>query len=351
MKKILLVSHETKLNGAPRSLVSIAEILKSDFQLIFLLPSEDGELLEILEKHGFNYYIIKEIGYLYNRCCISLILLNIKITHAIFRLIKTQKINIIHLNTSASRFALVSALFAKIKIIWFVREYYHKPLIQLFHSVLIRFGANRIVVNSNYLKTRIAIKRTNVIYNSVMLPQSEPSSPKDSRSLLFMGRVTKDKGVDDLIEAFHLIHDHNIHLDIIGYCPDLKYYEQKLQDLNLIGCVHIHGFVEDIHNYLMKSRVVVLPSHRESFGRVLLEAFAYRRPIIATRVGGIPEIVDSTCGILIQPGDKNGLANAIRKLLDSDELTHQLGLAGYLKLTAKFSWTEYCRKVLKVHKY
>jgi glycosyltransferase involved in cell wall biosynthesis len=131
----------------------------------------------------------------------------------------------------------------------------------------------------------------------------------------------------------------------------LKYYEQKLQDLNLIGCVHIHGFVEDIHNYLMKSRVVVLPSHRESFGRVLLEAFAYRRPIIATRVGGIPEIVDSTCGILIQPGDKNGLANAIRKLLDSDELTHQLGLAGYLKLTAKFSWTEYCRKVLKVHKY
>ena len=108
-------------------------------------------------------------------------------------------------------------------------------------------------------------------------------------------------------------------------------------ELEIQNHVHFVGYRSDIESVMARSDIVLLPSYTEGLPRSLMEAMALARPVLSTRVGGIPELVrDGIDGILVEPGDVEALARALYTL--SDPLTRQqMGQAGQQRVRENFS--------------
>jgi len=132
------------------------------------------------------------------------------------------------------------------------------------------------------------------------------------------------------------------------------YLENRLRDLvNRLGLtesVLFTGFQSDIPEIIASFDIAVLPSFFEGMGRVLLEAMAMERPVVASRVGGIPELVkDGINGFLTTPGDAKGLAESIKKLLNDKKLAISMGKEGRKRVTDKFSAETMVKSINKVY--
>jgi glycosyltransferase involved in cell wall biosynthesis len=98
---------------------------------------------------------------------------------------------------------------------------------------------------------------------------------------------------------------------------------------NANGKVKFLGWREDVDEIMPLFDMLVLPSLNEGMGRVLVEAMAAGKPVVASRVGGIPDLVrDGETGYLVPPADEKGLADGIKKLLDDPDKAKQMGLRG-----------------------
>jgi glycosyltransferase involved in cell wall biosynthesis len=123
-----------------------------------------------------------------------------------------------------------------------------------------------------------------------------------------------------------------------GVSPDFCHSMQKLAgELEIANRVHFCGYRSDIESVMARSDIVLLPSYTEGLPRSLMEAMAVARPVVATRVGGIPELVrDRVDGILIDPGDVQALAHALR-VLNDPSTRRQMGQAGQRRVRDLFS--------------
>jgi glycosyltransferase involved in cell wall biosynthesis len=145
--------------------------------------------------------------------------------------------------------------------------------------------------------------------------------PRETNQLITVTRLIPIKGIAHLITALRLVN--NVKLLIIGDGPERENLERLVQELGLNDDVVFLGWID--HNnlfweYLQRSTIFVLPSLSEGCPRVLIEAMACGLPIVATRVGGIPEIIDNDVnGILVPPSDENALAEAIKKILEDTD--------------------------------
>jgi len=161
--------------------------------------------------------------------------------------------------------------------------------------------------------------------------------------LLFVGGLLKAKGVLDLIDAFTQLYNHyrNLRLVFVGDGSARGELRRRISELHIEDKVHIVGEKphEEIPCWLSASDIFVLPSHREGLPNVVLEAMSCRRPVIATRVGGIPEAVeDGVNGILVDKGDVVSLAKTIA-YLTKDELTRRImGRKGRQIVSERFTW-------------
>ena len=109
------------------------------------------------------------------------------------------------------------------------------------------------------------------------------------------------------------------------------------------------GFVDNVGDHLAASDVFILPSNKEGLGSILLDAMEQRLPVIASRVGGIPDIVhDGENGILIDPGQPEQLKAGILRLRDAPELRREFGERGYL-VAKDFSATVMTQKYLRLY--
>ena len=349
MKKVLLISNETSLNGAPRSLFEIAKGCKHRFNFTFLLPDDRGDLLDKLNEEKLSYIVFKNIKKLYTKNFIKRIVINIILFFEITRFLKKEQFDIIHLNTSAVRFAVFPVLFSKSKVICHIREYYKNYLKTIIIKLLYSLVADKIVVNSLYLKKKFS-RNAIVVYNGIEVNKIKNIPIPEEKRILFVGRITKEKGVDDLINAISNIEIFdNLILDLVGYCDDLLHYKNLIEIKHLKNNVILHGFKKNVDSYLDNATMLILPSHRESFGKVILESFAHSRPVIATNIGGIPEIVDEKCGILIPCGDINSLTKAIVTLINNKEMASEMGNQGLNKVIKKFAMRNYVEKINQIY--
>ncbi len=150
--------------------------------------------------------------------------------------------------------------------------------------------------------------------------------------ILFVGLDWKRKGGPDLVEAFKLIlQNHpNAHLTIVGANPDLQ-----IQNCDVIGPIA----ADQLDGYYQKASVFCLPTYVEPFGIVFIEAMTARLPIVATRVGAIPDFIQhGHNGWLVEPGDVQGLAEALSKLLDDSELSRLFGERNHQLTRERYSW-------------
>src|SRR5262249_3014847 len=132
-----------------------------------------------------------------------------------------------------------------------------------------------------------------------------------------------------------------------GYRAQL---EQRVGELGLGERVTFLGHCRNVPELLRELDVVVCCSHVEPLGLCLLEAMACERPVVATRVGGIPEVVDDgKTGILVSPQSPEQLANAVQRLMDDPRLRQRMGLAGRERVIRLFDHKAYLNNILSVY--
>lgn len=167
-----------------------------------------------------------------------------------------------------------------------------------------------------------------------------PSTPSSHVRLLFVGRIAAVKGLPVLIEALpELTKRHpGLSLTVIGDGPDRGKIEARVKELGLTDAVVFAGYRSqaEVADALTETDIFVLPSFAEGVPVVLMEAMAARVPVVATRIAGIPELVEDDCGTLVAPGDVVALSDAIGKLASDAELRCRLGEAGRTKVVADF---------------
>jgi glycosyltransferase involved in cell wall biosynthesis len=154
----------------------------------------------------------------------------------------------------------------------------------------------------------------------------------DDTVLLTIAALHPRKGIKYLIRAMRKIVEqkNSTKLVIIGEGPEKKELEKLTEKLQLQKHVRFLGRQENIPKILKSSDIFVLPSVKEAFGLVLLEAMAAQLPVVAARVGGIPEIVeDRKSGILVPPQDEDALAKHILMLINNRPLREKLAFLGH----------------------
>ena len=168
----------------------------------------------------------------------------------------------------------------------------------------------------------------------------------------YLGRLSQEKGVNYLIDAVSEIRDSGVQvkLVIVGDGPERDSLEHKVKNNGLENLVVFAGFQEDIKIWLQIFDVFVLPSLTEGTPMALLEAMAMRVPVIATAVGGVPQVVnDQKNGLTVPPGDHQAISNALNMLKNDSELYGIFAKAGVNTIKAKFSIDKWCRKIEKLY--
>jgi len=159
--------------------------------------------------------------------------------------------------------------------------------------------------------------------------------------IIFVGRVTRDKGVVELMTAFRMLREHydNIHLVLVGPLEPERdpLPSETLDALSTDAQVHTVGFVSQPEQYLAIADIFCLPSYREGFGSVVIEAGAMNLPTAATHVTGVVDaVVDGETGILVPPKDVAALTWALRTMVESPELRCRMGQAARLHVVKHF---------------
>jgi glycosyltransferase involved in cell wall biosynthesis len=171
-----------------------------------------------------------------------------------------------------------------------------------------------------------------VAHNGVSRPEFEPVTPvADATDLLFLGELREwIKGVDTLIDAIGLLHRKGraVTATIVGDGPDRAVLEAQVERLGLGQAISLPG-PRPARHALARGRVMVMCSRAESLPYVVLETAAAGKPLIATRVGGVPEIFGPFADRLVPPANPDALATAIEGSLDRPE--EAADLAGKLR--------------------
>jgi len=177
-----------------------------------------------------------------------------------------------------------------------------------------------------------------IIPNGLKPTDFTPAKPRpDATDLLFVGELRSIKGVDFLLKALaELKFDHPVTATIVGSGPDAEPLKKLASTLGLDDLVTFAGALP-VREAFGLGRIMVVPSLAESFPYVVLEAAAAGLPLIATNVGGIPEIVADTDTVLIEPGNAAGLASALRATLGDAEAARGRAKRLRAKIESRFT--------------
>jgi glycosyltransferase involved in cell wall biosynthesis len=174
-------------------------------------------------------------------------------------------------------------------------------------------------------------------------PVSRDAPPR----FLFLGRLVQKKGVFWLLRAFAEVNEPAI-LDVAGEGPERERAETLARELGIRDRVTFHGWVpsDDVPALMQDARAVIFPSvWHEPAGLVSLEAAAYGRSLIASRVGGIPEYAHEDHALLVTPHDTDDLARAITKLILDPDRADQLGKAGYRRARNQHAMSRFIERL------
>lgn len=191
-------------------------------------------------------------------------------------------------------------------------------------------------------KTKLNPSRVKVIWPGIDLDRF--ASESVSRSIKLNGhppiigtiaRLSHEKGIDILIKSFQQVHREYPHamLHIVGTGSEAGFLQRLAEDMGLKKQIVWHGYQRDVRPLLRSFDCYVQPSRNESFGITILEAMASRVPVIASRVGGVSEIIkDGSSGLLVPPENDVALSRAILRVLKNPTEMKSLTLSAYAEL-------------------
>lgn len=292
-------------------------------------------------------------------------LIYIKYVGLLKKIIKQFNPDIVHAHY-ASSYGLLGALsgFHPYIISVWGTDILSFPKLSYLHQKIIEHNLNKadlIMATSRYLanETRVYCSTEIVITNfGVDVDIFKPNKNKrifksDEIVVGTIKTLEKNYGVDILLCAFaKVIKKHpiiNLRLLIVGGGSEFNFLKKLASQLNIVDRTIFTGKVNymDINNYHNSLTISVIPSLRESFGVSAVESSACEVPVIASKVGGLPEIIeDGVTGLLVPPGDENKLMDAIEKLILSPQKRLELGKNGRKRVLKEFNWEKNLNNIL-----
>lgn len=380
MKNILFIHQSAELYGSDKTLlVLVKDFKESSINPIVILP-ETGPLHAALTEFGIEVWTMPVVKISRKMFSLkNLILLPFQIISSLYKLNKIAKsVDLIYSNTLA---VLLGFLFAKFKgknHIWHIHEIIENPplVTKIFRTLISSKTNTAIIFNSEatkkYWEEQLNKKTINsfCVWNGLDKPAIDimPAEVKQIRSQDFdakendivfglVGRINRLKGHHLLLEAFeNLLENHkNIKLIFVGSPPPNQdeYLTNLVDTINtkgLTGKVKILPFQKNIWEIWQSLDVAVVPSTEpESFGLVAIEAMLCKKPVIASDLGGLKEIVvNNETGLLFEPSNQKSLANAMQFLIEYPELRETFGNNGYERSIKLFTLKEYTQKIKSI---
>jgi glycosyltransferase involved in cell wall biosynthesis len=273
----------------------------------------------------------------------------VRSARALARLARAADAALIHANgTRAMAYAVAAGRLARRPTIWHVRIAESDGLVDR----ALCAAATAVIATSRAVARRFAWAeaKVRVVPNGIDLKRFVPRPPSaalrailgvppSAPVVLSIGRHVPEKGYRHLVDAALPVERARagVHWVLVGDGELRPELEAQARRLGLAGAMHFAGWRDDVADVLALADVFVLPSESEGFGRVLVEAMAMARPVVATAVGGVPDIVlASQTGLLVPPADPAALAGAVQALLGDPARAARLGAAGRARAESTF---------------
>jgi glycosyltransferase involved in cell wall biosynthesis len=305
--------------------------------------------------------------------CVSQSPLSVGVAQLLTRLAKQTRSLIIHAHGYKSDFyslfaarlghaGFVSTLHTWTEHNW--RDRFYSRVDQL----ILRYADVCIAVSKGMKQIAVAkgvpADKITVVHNWVDAEQIQASAQRHATSrnslgvgdtdivILVPARLSPEKGHEHIIEAFERLVPKYPHLKALfagtGFYGE--HLAESIRQRGLESHIRLLGFRSDIHALMALADWIALPSFKEGLPLSLLEAMALRKPIIATNVSGVPEVVQpGVNGFLVPPGDWQALATVIEETITSRDLAAKFGNRGYQIVTTRFSPQSQIPKIVKVY--
>lgn len=270
-----------------------------------------------------------------------------------------NKPDIIHIHMASggsfyrkSIFVLISRLF-NVKIIVHLhgarfREFYSamNGIVKRYCRYIMNKTDKLIILTEEWRKFAEVIvkdkRKIALVSNFVQVPEKIKRNTKNEEvKILFLGRLGKRKGTYLLIKAAKIIKEKNIKFKmILAGDGEIDKCKKRISDSNLENEIEVLGWIdsEEREKYLRECDILALPSYFESFGMSLIEGMSYSMPVIATKAGAMPYVVENEKdGILIKPGNYEELAEVLIELIENRSLRIKMGNRGYEHVQREFS--------------
>lgn len=297
--------------------------------------------------------------------------LNWQLIFKISTIIKSNNINLVHAHCELSQlYAGIASFFNKVKVVGtFHRSDLarYQPnlinkLIRFFVSEYIAVSHDRLSLlteNLNFPK-----KSCHVVHGGTYIEKAPTKEliektrklltiPDDKITLLSVGHLGHIKGHQDTITALAAIIQTtpNVHLYIAGdgSSEEKQTLMTQIANLKLHNSITLLGQINNVKEWLCACDIFVQPSIEEAFGLVFIEAGAQAKPVIATNVGGIKEIItDNETGYLVNPSSPGQLSNALKTLITDPSKQRDFGVQGYMRIKKQFSIDNMTEKYINI---
>jgi len=359
--KVLHIITNLAVGGAQdNTLLTLEKLDKKKYDITLLCGKSGNWIKRACSIPGIKIYFINEL--IRKIHCFYDIIALIKI----YLYVKKNKFSIVHTHSSKAGFSgRLAAKLAGVPVIihtihGFPFHDYMNPVKRNFFIILERFLAKistqLITVSKLNLRKAVQLKiakepKFTNIYSGIVFKNFDEKINKqrkretlnidsDAKVISLIGRLSKQKGQQYLLKAVpDVISQYpNIQFLIIGDGELKKYLIKLTTKLKIENNVRFLGFRNDISEILQITDIFVLSSLWEGLGRSLTEAMYMNKPVIATSVEGVPEIVKhEKTGILVKPKDIRGIAQAIKKLIGNPTIMEQLGTNAHSLVVKIFS--------------
>jgi glycosyltransferase involved in cell wall biosynthesis len=352
-KRLIHLVEDLKPGGLENVIADIAcGLNREEFDVEVWAVVKGGEVAEELLKKGIKVHICNIAGY-YNPFHI------LKLTCMLHK----RKITIIHTHGYfASVIGRISALIARVPVIvTHLHTIYYDmaPRNRIIDRFLNAFS-NKIIcvseaVKKSFVDAGFNMGKAIVIYNG--RDQAKYIFHQDhqleTNTIITVASLHIHKGHTFLLKALHQVLEEfpETYLWLVGDGPLREQLKIEAEHLGITHHVSFLGYRKDMSELLSQATLLVLPSLREGFGLAIIEAYASGLSVVATKVGGIPEVViDNETGFLVAPGDEKALAEAIIHLLRHPQQMKLMGAKARQIFVEKFETKEMIRKIEGVYR-
>lgn len=346
MKKITVmhILNSNAYSGAENVVISLINRLQNEVRSVYV--SRGGTIREVLQENKIEFYSIHSMSYF-----------------EINRIVKEVCPDIIHAHDfTAGIITAISVL--RIPIISHLHN--NSPWLKVLCIKSIVYGLScirykKILTVSNsimdeYIFGRIEKKKTEVFGNPIDLQKIREQAAlaennKGEYDIVFLGRISLQKNphlfldiMDSLIKKKRM---HDLKIAIIGEGELYKEIEIRIKKLGLRKNITLFGFQKNPYGILQCSKILCMPSSWEGFGLAAVEAMALGKPVIASPVGGLVDIINDSCGKLCK--SKEGFVEAIYDLLTNEQKYEEKSWGAYKRADDFDNIDQYSKMILKVY--